>query len=486
MNILGQAYVLTKNKKYAEEFVNQVNDWIENNPVYFGVNWTCAMDVAIRAANWLVGVEYFLEGKILGRDFLKRFYASIYEHAKFILDHLEYSPLLTKNHYLSNIVGLFFIAVHYPFYKESRKWRDFALTELIKEMQKQVYDDGCNFEASTSYHRLTLEMFFYAELLGKRANIKFPLEYSVKLKKMFEFSLYCVKPDGAVPQIGDNDSGRFLVFAQRPGLEHKYLLSLAAVYYGDSQFKLSSFDFDEEAFWLFGESGKNIHTKLSYRDTPLKSRSFPNAGWYIIRHNEDYRFISRGPNGQNGSGGHAHNDKLSFELMLDKNDVFIDPGTYIYIPYPEWRNKFRSTRYHNTVSIDEVEQNDISGKLFTMRQGVRICSSKLEEKGDVIVFQGKIEYINEKIFHTRTIVYHAKNGKVDVIDLILSKNKEPRHYSLNLFLSKSSQLQGSINSISINSQRYSLISNKLNWRQYREFYSPEYGIKEDIICLSIN
>ena len=57
--LLGQAYQLTKNKKYAVEFENQILDWIDNNPVGFGVNWRCAMDIAIRASNWLIAKEYF-------------------------------------------------------------------------------------------------------------------------------------------------------------------------------------------------------------------------------------------------------------------------------------------------------------------------------------------------------------------------------------------------------------------------------------------
>ena len=39
LNILGQAYVLTRDNKYAEEFADQITDWIKNNPVCFGVNW---------------------------------------------------------------------------------------------------------------------------------------------------------------------------------------------------------------------------------------------------------------------------------------------------------------------------------------------------------------------------------------------------------------------------------------------------------------
>lgn len=291
LNILGQAYILTRDKKYSEEFANQITDWIKNNPVGFGVNWKCTMDVAIRVANWLVGMEYFSERVIFSKDFLTKFYLSIYRHAKFIRSHLEYSPVLTANHYLSDIAGLFFISIYCPFFKKSKDWLRFSKKELENEIQKQVYNDGCNFEASTSYHRLVLEMFFYCELLGRYAGIEFSAEYKDKLKKMFEFSLYCIKPNGMIPQIGDNDNGRFLIFCKRPILEHKYLLALAATYYKDSRFKLPYFDFDEEAFWILGKASKELYDKIPFRKEFLTSKAFHEAGWYVIRYNNHYCFI---------------------------------------------------------------------------------------------------------------------------------------------------------------------------------------------------
>ena len=69
LNLLGQAYILTKNKEFANEFSSQIVDWIECNPFGFGVNWSSTMDVAIRAVNWLVSMEYFSEEKIFSQDF---------------------------------------------------------------------------------------------------------------------------------------------------------------------------------------------------------------------------------------------------------------------------------------------------------------------------------------------------------------------------------------------------------------------------------
>ena len=46
-------------KVYEREFQDEILDFISANPPKFGVNWTCTMDVAIRAANWILVYDLF-------------------------------------------------------------------------------------------------------------------------------------------------------------------------------------------------------------------------------------------------------------------------------------------------------------------------------------------------------------------------------------------------------------------------------------------
>lgn len=479
LNILGQTYLITKDKKYLDEFVNQITDWIDNNPVGFGVNWYYAMDVAIRVANWLVASEYFFKEDTLPKDFLYKFYLSVYEHGKFIRSHLERSKIAT-NHYLSDIVGLFFIAIYCPFLKESKKWLGFCIKELANAMGKQVYEDGCDFEASTSYHRLALEMFFYCSLLAERGGVSLPKAYEDKLKKMFEVSLYCIKPNGFIPQIGDNDSGRFLIFAKRPILEHKYLLTLASIYYKDSSFKLPNFNFDEEAFWVFGNKGKKSYDELPSRIDPLTSKSFPDAGWFIIRHHNDYCFISCGSNGQNGIGGHAHNDKLSFELMIGGKDIIVDPGTYVYSSYPDERNKFRSTGYHNTISFNGFEQNKISDKnIFKLIEDVRIVNFDLAETVDEIIFKGEVQYSG--ITHRRKICLKKNDNQYILEDFMSSRRALTGRLAFYLFPYLSINKNYILNAAKEKIAYIKPESVALKKEEYN--YSPAYGEKIEAKCL---
>ncbi len=84
---------------------------------------------------------------------------------------------------------------------------------------------------------------------------------------------------------------------------------------------------------------------------------YPNAGVHVYRSSRVHLTVSAGPNGQNGNGGHAHNDKLSFELQVDGVDLVRDPGTYLYTAAVEQRNLYRSSAAHNAPCPAGHEQN---------------------------------------------------------------------------------------------------------------------------------
>ena len=168
---LALAYRSTKKEEYAEEIIKQTVDWILTNRDKFGVNWRCTMDVAIRVTNWVLAInlikDYIDNLPSKGKEyFYKIFYKSLHRHGIFIIHNLEWSEDLTSNHYLSDIAGLLILAVFLEnTFKEAEEWKEFAIKELKKEMFKQIYPDGTDFEAQTCYHGLVLELFFIQHFL---------------------------------------------------------------------------------------------------------------------------------------------------------------------------------------------------------------------------------------------------------------------------------------------------------------------------------
>lgn len=246
-------------KRLKVEFENQVLDFISTNPPRFGVNWFCAMDVAIRASNWLLAYDIFCSaGADFSTDFKRIFERSIYEHGNHIIKNLEWNNKGRGNHYLTDICGLAFIVGYLPQTDETDAWLVLVIQELVSEVQFQFNSDGSNFEGSIAYHRLVTEMVIYATaiilgVLDKRleqlsrevkkvpktgfgkpkvtANrlalytideaeegkiiTPFPKSYFASIELMIEFVLGVMKPDQRLPQIGDNDSGRFFKLSSR-------------------------------------------------------------------------------------------------------------------------------------------------------------------------------------------------------------------------------------------------------------------------------
>jgi len=86
-----------------------------------------------------------------------------------------------------------------------------------------------------------------------------------------------------------------------------------------------------------------------------------------MRADDIYVAVDLGSLGQNGRGGHAHNDTLSFELFAAGQTWIQDPGTYVYTSDYRARNSFRSSAFHNTLNFADYEQNSFNvTALFAM------------------------------------------------------------------------------------------------------------------------
>ena len=365
---LGKAYWITDDFKYYEEAKNEILDWIEKNPVYYSVNWTCAMDVAIRAVNLVFFYFLFEDFIIQDRNFLKKLNEIFYLHGKYIYSNLEKNLGFSNNHYLSNLTGLLFLGVYFKDLKDkaTKKWLRYSIKNLEKEMFIQNNIDGTNYETSTSYHRLVLELMFYSVLLLKKNDLKFINEYEERLEKMFEFLAIITKPNGKFPLIGDVDNGRLVILSNYYDWkvnDARSIISLGGEYFNNKFLKEVGSSELEDKIWIFG--AKNIYQEKFSKE----SKKFENGGYYLLQNNEIYCLIRCGELSLRGQGGHSHNDQLSIELNIDGEDFFIDTGTGVYTADKNIRNLFRSTKQHNTVCIPPYEQNNFNdNELFVMKE----------------------------------------------------------------------------------------------------------------------
>lgn len=353
---LGRAYALTQQEQFAEEFFEQLAGWRKQNPVGRGANWSCAMEVALRAMNLLAAFTLFWRSPQFTAERLKMLLTILDQHGAHIQRNLEFSYLATSNHYLSDIAGLLWLGIMVPELSSAKRWREWAMAEILREMDKQILPDGADHEGATGYHRFVSELFLYSFVLCQANGISIAERHWQKLRTMLGYLRAILRPDGFAPLIGDTDGGQVLPIVRRHADDHAYLLALSAVVFHDSNLKLPDLPAPQELLWTLGEEGIREYEKLPLATEKITSQTFPNAGTHVLRSDDLFLLLNTSPVEKRPSS-HRHDDALSIEVSACGCAFIVDPGAYVYTADLRQRHLFRSTAYHSTIQIDDAEQN---------------------------------------------------------------------------------------------------------------------------------
>ncbi len=412
--VLGKAHVITGEERYRAMAKNLLSHWIRENPVGIGVNWSLAMEAALRGISICFLLNLLSPFREEEQTWLTGVTSSLWQHLVFIEANIEFSHLIASNHYLSNIVGLYCLSLFLDGGKMVHK-RGFYRRQIETAILQQVYEDGGDYEASTGYHVLVTQMFAVAMLLMRAGNDAPTPRFQEKLRGMNRVMTGLASPSGELPHVGDCDDGRVELLlddveqmlspsvSERNALRVSNLLGLGKCLFDEGCGSV------EDAKW-YGLTHTN-------RTAPFQAQAnaglgavatvFPNSGIGILRHRSAELLFFAIPNGIFGKGSHTHNDKLSFALRMDGQEVLCDSGTGCYTRDIATRNRFRRTAAHNTLMIDGTEQNRISpGPLGLFILGDEAAVSSIQEgreAQDYFLRGSHTGYSSLGVKHTRTV-----------------------------------------------------------------------------------
>lgn len=307
---LAAQYCRTRNEAIDAEVCSQLRDWIEKHPYARGMGWYPPLIVAQRAISWIIAWNLGCFSTL--HDMLAK---SLFLHGYDLRRRLEISnDGVNSNHLIGNLAALHLIGCTLNL----EKWRDYALDLLLAEIEKQVLPDGVDYEQSSSYHRYVLEFLSLVWLADNRG----PSRLTEKIRSMITFLNHITLPDHTLPLLSDQDGARVWV---RDIYRPAELLSLVP--------------------------------------TPAAtSRAFPDSGYYVMRYDNHVLVFDCGSIGMQGKrlSTHGHSDLLSFTLSLFGKPFIIDIGSGTYTESKEIHDYFRSTRGHNTLSVDGLDQCGLS------------------------------------------------------------------------------------------------------------------------------
>ena len=474
--ILGQAYWLTGDERYVREFCSQVLDWIERNSYKRGVNWACTMDVGIRAVNWIWGFYFFRKSSTVDSQFLAAFLRSLMLHARFVRSNLEYRTAtvrgetrrLNSNHYLSNLIGLLYIAQMFPELAAAGDL-EFAKAEMFTEIFEQTYPDGADYEHSTFYHRLVTEILLSGVLLLKLNGHTIPSSVDERLVTMGAYVADYLRPDGMAPQIGDADNGRLHPLALREMADHRYVPVVISSAYKRPDLRVAERDL--EALWWIGDLPSSAVSRRS-------SAIYADRGFAILRGGGAHVFVTAAPVGMHGQGSHSHNDILSFEYWSQGRAWIVDPGTYLYTPDPASRNYFRSTEAHNTVRVDESDINPFyPDRLFQMTDRAAVKCNTWIDADEVVEIDAQHDGYNG-VRHRRRFRLNKVSGDLELQDSFEGDGTHSFEWFFHTLPGTMISINGARADLGYGSCALELqADDDFSWESGEGWYSPSYGVR---------
>jgi hypothetical protein len=425
--VLGRAFRASGEAKYARAVVEQIDSWIDQCPFGTGMNWRSPLELAIRVINWTWAMDLIADSEVISDAFDARLLQSVTLHVWDIAR--KYSRgSSANNHRIGEASGVFVATSYFPDISGGARLRAESQRILVEEIAAQTYGSGATREQAFGYHLFVLQLFLAAGMAGRRSGKDFPTEYWLRLERMFAYA-GAVAAGGPPPFYGDADDGYALDLGDAVA-DIGCLMQVGAALFDWADRRGSAGAPSEAVHWLFGttESSRREQPPAIGPGEEIDSVPFADAGYYVLqwgrRQSRDRVSVvfDCGELGFGSLAAHGHADALSVAVRAGGVDVIVDPGTYDYFSFPEWRRYFRGTRAHNTIAVDGADQSAQLGLFLWGHRASATCLEWRPRPGGGIVTGEHDGYraLPVPVTHRRTLDLDRQSRTLTIADALMS------------------------------------------------------------------
>lgn len=348
---LAHAWRATGNPVYIRRWAELIGAWLDE----MGSGYIAASDAQVEAKrieHWILSFvilqcrDWWI---YLSAALLRRLLGRIVDEARYVSRNLRAG----RNHRTFQLYAMFLAGVLFPEFAGARSMANAARDKLTENLLHDFGEDGVHIELSSHYHQITLETAVAFVELARLNDVALYPALLQRLQRALEFSMWLTLPDGEIPLINDADNG-----------DHRPLLCTGSLLTGDLRL-----------LWVGTMGGEGLPDSAC-------ARHFDRAGYFVMRNGwgRDVASFRAAQHvfydcGKLGEGSHSHYDLFNFTYFVDSEQLVVDPGRYTYSAEPgpdgiDWRREFKSTRYHNTVTIDGLDQTRYLSKARNPPAGV--------------------------------------------------------------------------------------------------------------------
>lgn len=380
------------------EFVfNEIENFIDKNPINQGPNYKCSQEISLRILNWTFALYYYKDSKYLTEERFVKFINGIYWQLHHVYNNIHFSRISVRNnHAITETLMLYLSDKLFPFLPDVKQWSKKGKVWFEKEVAYQIYEDGTFLQFSMNYHRVVIQLLSWGIQLSKLNKDSFEDTLYKRAEKSLDFLDACSDTiTGKLPNYGANDGALFFKLTDDDYRVYRSQLDdLRTILKGDSYYNSQS------SYWYGVKPQKVTPKKIEELNV------FKNSGYYIIQEQDLKTFIRCGgyKNRPNQS------DNLHVDLWYKGENILWDTGSYKYNTSVANDLFFRGCKGHNTLSINNRNQM-LKGNRFIWYYWVKKTKSKLFKEKNKISFKGEINAFKElgnNIFHSRIVEKNEK------------------------------------------------------------------------------
>ncbi|MBT8079982.1 MAG: heparinase II/III family protein [Gammaproteobacteria bacterium] len=415
--VLARAYRVTGDKRYAHKVVELMLHWIQENPFGYGMNWKSPLEVGIRLINWVWAIDLIRDAAVFDDTAWGKVVQTIYR-ATWDTQRKFSQGSSANNHLIGEAAGVYIACCYFPDLPNARAWRATSKGILEREMIAQTFADGCSREHAFGYQFFVIQFFTCSLLAGERTDDAFSATFRDRLHAIYRFMADLCADTGQPPNFGDADDGYVLDLGERPRRALQ-LLSVGGYLFDDPDLVLAADS--ETAWWLFGKAGQAVCA-----DKSDASKAYNESGYFILRcaaqgSRPPVRvFFDCAELGFGAIAAHGHADCLSFSLAVAGREVLVDPGTYDYFSYPEWRRYFRTTAAHNTLTVDGEDQSESLGPfIWGQRAEARLVD--WQSSATAVSVTGEhsgYQRLPDPVLHRRRVSLNKDDSSIEIRDSV--------------------------------------------------------------------
>lgn len=355
---LAIAYELTQAERYKERLNLWLSDFLDRNPVGWGIHHTSGIEMGVR--NLAICLAISACPGAFSDTNLKRALGFIAQQALWLRSNLSLGSS-ANNHLLAEAAGVAVAGIFARSSEHLAPLRQSGLALLRRELRKQINRDGGPAEQSFEYLPFILEIILIPFAMERAAGGIIDDSVAERLTGSLEFLRALLLPDGTLPKVGDQDDARISLPMEE--FSRARLVGNALAVFLDKP-ALSSAD-TSLARLMFG---KTPHPE------PIQDvhREFDAAGYTLWRRGHWLILLDHGDLGYLSLAAHGHADALSLCLYHQSTPVIADPGMAHYHDDLKSRDKLRATPAHATVSFDGRSQSEMLGPFLWGRRA-KVC-----------------------------------------------------------------------------------------------------------------